>query len=113
MTAGKSAGKPARQQLFSEALHHSRPTTSATGPPSTVLSHTMTSPKQEATMELILQEVTAVGRQLEGMDSAISLLTAETKSMCLDIAGFQSYVSGLEQRVTSVKDHINTPQDRD
>ncbi|KAJ1152764.1 hypothetical protein NDU88_005539 [Pleurodeles waltl] len=58
-------------------------------------------------MESILQEVTAVGRRLEGMDSAISL-TVEMKSMC-----FQSRVSGLEQQVATVEDHNNTTQDRD
>ncbi|KAJ1150479.1 hypothetical protein NDU88_003270 [Pleurodeles waltl] len=47
------------------------------------------------------------------MDSAITSLTAETKSMRLDIAGFQSRLIGLEQRVTTMEDHINTAQDRD
>ncbi|KAJ1099916.1 hypothetical protein NDU88_005009 [Pleurodeles waltl] len=47
------------------------------------------------------------------MDSAITSLTAETKSMHLDRAGFQSWVTGLEQRVATMEDHINTTQDRD
>ncbi|KAJ1110439.1 hypothetical protein NDU88_007790 [Pleurodeles waltl] len=45
----------------------------------------------------------AVGRRLEGMDNTMASLTAETKSICLDIAGFQSRMMGLEQRVTMVE----------
>ncbi|KAJ1117139.1 hypothetical protein NDU88_005339 [Pleurodeles waltl] len=55
---------------------------------------------QESTMDLIVEEISAVGRRLEGMDSAMVSLTAETKSIRLDIAGFQTRVLGLEQRVT-------------
>ncbi|KAJ1195270.1 hypothetical protein NDU88_004551 [Pleurodeles waltl] len=47
------------------------------------------------------------------MENAITLLTAETKSMRLDIAGFQSRVTGLEQCVTTMEGHITTSQDRD
>ncbi|KAJ1097646.1 hypothetical protein NDU88_002763 [Pleurodeles waltl] len=104
---------PARQLLFSEALLHSRPTSSTTGSHPTTQPQTMTDPTQEATMERILQEITEVGRRLEGMGSAITSLTAETKSMRFDIAGFQSRVTGLEQRLTTMEDHINTAQDRD
>ncbi|KAJ1205694.1 hypothetical protein NDU88_001122 [Pleurodeles waltl] len=85
----------------------------ATGSHPTAQSHTMTDMVQEATMERILQEITAVGCRLEGLDTAITSLTAEIKSMRLDIAGFQSRVTGLEQQVTTMEDHINTAQDRD
>ncbi|KAJ1188693.1 hypothetical protein NDU88_005451 [Pleurodeles waltl] len=51
--------------------------------------------------------------RLEGMDSTISALAAETKSIRLDIAGFQSRFSDLEQRVMAVEYHINTAPDRD
>ncbi|KAJ1155177.1 hypothetical protein NDU88_007912 [Pleurodeles waltl] len=57
----------------------------------------MADPVQGATMECILQEISAMGRRLEGMDNAMASLTAETKSMHMDIAGFQSRVLGLEQ----------------
>ncbi|KAJ1199094.1 hypothetical protein NDU88_002932 [Pleurodeles waltl] len=57
---------------------------------------TMANPAQGATMDCILQEISAVGCKLEGMDNAMASLTAETKSMCLDIAGFQSRLMGLE-----------------
>ncbi|KAJ1215250.1 hypothetical protein NDU88_002859 [Pleurodeles waltl] len=44
-------------------------------------------------MDRILQEISAVSRKLEGMDNA------DTRSMRLDIAGFQSQISGLDQHV--------------
>ncbi|KAJ1156050.1 hypothetical protein NDU88_008775 [Pleurodeles waltl] len=68
---------------------------------------------QSATMDCILQEISEVGRKLEGMDSAMASLTAETKSMPLDIAGFQTQVTRLDQRVTSVETHIASWVDRD
>ncbi|KAJ1109478.1 hypothetical protein NDU88_006838 [Pleurodeles waltl] len=74
---------------------------------------TMTDPAQESTMDRILQEISAVGRRLEGMDNAMASLTAETKSICLDIAGSQSQVAGLEQRVTTVETHISSSEDWD
>ncbi|KAJ1109926.1 hypothetical protein NDU88_007283 [Pleurodeles waltl] len=64
-------------------------------------------------MDRILQGISAVGRKLEGMDSAMASSTAETKSMRLDIAGFQSQVTGLDQRVTLVETHIASWVDRD
>ncbi|KAJ1181396.1 hypothetical protein NDU88_006603 [Pleurodeles waltl] len=42
------------------------------------------------------------------MDRAMASLTAETKSIHMDIASFQTRVLGLEQRVTTVE-----AQDRD
>ncbi|KAJ1157109.1 hypothetical protein NDU88_009824 [Pleurodeles waltl] len=77
------------------------------------LPHATAIPAQEETMDGILQEITAVGHRLEGMDSTISSLAKETKSIRLDIAGFQTRVSGLEQWVATVKDHLNTIPDHD
>ncbi|KAJ1205489.1 hypothetical protein NDU88_000923 [Pleurodeles waltl] len=74
---------------------------------------TMVDPTERATMDRIVQEISAVGRKLEGMYSAMASLTAETKSMRLDIAGFQSQVTGLDQRVTSVEMHTASLVDRD
>ncbi|KAJ1137711.1 hypothetical protein NDU88_004109 [Pleurodeles waltl] len=65
------------------------------------------------TMDRILQEISAVGRRLEGMDSRMISLTEETKSMRLDIAGFQSRVATLEQRVTAVKKQCMITANRD
>ncbi|KAJ1101450.1 hypothetical protein NDU88_006518 [Pleurodeles waltl] len=68
---------------------------------------------QPATMEQILQEMTAVGRRIEGMDASISSLTLETKSIRTDIAGFHLWVVGLEHRVGTLETHMSTTQDRD
>ncbi|KAJ1135553.1 hypothetical protein NDU88_001992 [Pleurodeles waltl] len=77
-------------------------------PPSSMVDAT-----QSVTVDHILQEISAVGRKLEGMDTATASLTAETKSMSLDIAGFQAQVTGLDQQVTSVETHIASWVDRD
>ncbi|KAJ1132109.1 hypothetical protein NDU88_010438 [Pleurodeles waltl] len=61
---------------------------------------------QAASMDRILQEISAVGRKLEGMDSAMLALTAETRSMRLETAGFQSQISGLDQRVATVETQV-------
>ncbi|KAJ1082115.1 hypothetical protein NDU88_002285 [Pleurodeles waltl] len=47
------------------------------------------------------------------MDSAMVALTAETRSMRLDIAGFQSQISGLDQRVATVETQVASWTDRD
>ncbi|KAJ1091446.1 hypothetical protein NDU88_004571 [Pleurodeles waltl] len=73
----------------------------------------MSDSAQESTMDRILQEISAVGCRLEGMDNAMASLTAEPKSICLDIAGFQSCVMGLEQWVTMVEAHVANSRDRD
>ncbi|KAJ1082604.1 hypothetical protein NDU88_002769 [Pleurodeles waltl] len=73
----------------------------------------MVNATQSAIMDLILQEISAEGRKLEGMDSAMASLMAKTKSMRLDIAGFQTQVTGLDQQVTSVETHIASWVDRD
>ncbi|KAJ1199568.1 hypothetical protein NDU88_003402 [Pleurodeles waltl] len=57
-------------------------------------------------MDRILQDILPVGHKLEGM-------MARTKSMRLDIAGFKTQVTGLEQRVTMVETRIASWLDRD
>ncbi|KAJ1099702.1 hypothetical protein NDU88_004801 [Pleurodeles waltl] len=64
-------------------------------------------------MDRILQEISAVGRKLEGMDNAMVALTAETRSMRLEIAGFQSQISGLDHRVMTVETQVASWTDRD
>ncbi|KAJ1180589.1 hypothetical protein NDU88_005810 [Pleurodeles waltl] len=111
--SNKHLGKPARQLLFSEALRQNR------APPSTPQEHMTHQPSdmadapQGATMDRILQEISAVGRKLEGMDSRMISLTEETKLMHLDIAVFQSRVITLEQRVTAVETQATLTEDRD
>ncbi|KAJ1180758.1 hypothetical protein NDU88_005975 [Pleurodeles waltl] len=68
---------------------------------------------QGATMDGILQEISAVGHRLKGMDSMMTSLTEDTRSMRLDIAGFQSRVSTLEQQVTTVEMQAMLASDRD
>ncbi|KAJ1206590.1 hypothetical protein NDU88_001993 [Pleurodeles waltl] len=104
---------PGRRSSVSEALLNSKASSSApmTQPP--VQHHTTSDMAQESTMDRILQEISAVGRMLEGMDNTMASLMAETKSIRLDIAGFQSCVLGLEQRVSLVEAHTASSRDRD
>ncbi|KAJ1181301.1 hypothetical protein NDU88_006509 [Pleurodeles waltl] len=73
----------------------------------------MSDKEQSATMERMLQEITAVTCRIEGMDASISSLTLDTKSMRSDIAGFQSRVTGLEHRMGSLEMQVATSQDRE
>ncbi|KAJ1187031.1 hypothetical protein NDU88_003810 [Pleurodeles waltl] len=47
------------------------------------------------------------------MDNAMVALTAETRSMRLEIAGFQSQISGLDHRVAAVESPVALQTDRD
>ncbi|KAJ1127932.1 hypothetical protein NDU88_006325 [Pleurodeles waltl] len=47
------------------------------------------------------------------MDNAMVALTAETRSMRLEIAGFQSQISRLDQRVTTVETQATSLANRD
>ncbi|KAJ1096621.1 hypothetical protein NDU88_001756 [Pleurodeles waltl] len=117
MPGGKSSnkhlGKPARQLLFSEALRQTRTPSPAPQEHPTIQSRVMADTSQGATMDRILQEISAVGRRLEGMDSMMTSLTEDTKSMRLDIAGFQSRVTALEQQMTTVETQAVLASDRD
>ncbi|KAJ1157392.1 hypothetical protein NDU88_010105 [Pleurodeles waltl] len=99
-SSNKPSDKPARQLLFSEALRHSQ----TLSPASQVhpASH-MADTSQGATMDGILQEISVVGRRLEGMDSMMASLREDTKLVRLDIAGFQLRVTALEQQMTTVE----------
>ncbi|KAJ1163772.1 hypothetical protein NDU88_004225 [Pleurodeles waltl] len=55
----------------------------------------------------------AVGHKLEGMDNALTALTTETRSMRLEIAGFQSQISGLDHRVAAVESQVVLQTERD
>ncbi|KAJ1123827.1 hypothetical protein NDU88_002294 [Pleurodeles waltl] len=68
---------------------------------------------QQTTMDCILQEISGMGRRLEEMDNTMASLTAETKSMRLDMADFQSRVTGLEQRIATVETHITSSRNMD
>ncbi|KAJ1152145.1 hypothetical protein NDU88_004922 [Pleurodeles waltl] len=94
MPSGKSTGKPsgklAQQLLFSEAFQLTKPA------PSLVQSQDMAGTEQATTMDRILQEITAVSRRLEGMDT-----------------GFQSRVTGLEHQMANMEDHVDTVLNKD
>ncbi|KAJ1180601.1 hypothetical protein NDU88_005822 [Pleurodeles waltl] len=108
-----NSGKLVRQLLFSEALLHSEASSSASMTQQPVQHDTTSDTAQESTMDSILQEILAVGQKLERMDNAMASLTAETKSIRLDIAGFQSRVLGLEQRVSLLEPHTTSSRDQD
>ncbi|KAJ1080674.1 hypothetical protein NDU88_000868 [Pleurodeles waltl] len=108
-TTAKATGKPARQLLFSEALRQQKHSSAEDSPP---LPCTTWQTTQGATMDRILQEISAVSRKLEGMDNAMVALTAETRYMRLEIAGFQSQISGLDQRVATVETQVASWTDR-
>ncbi|KAJ1203319.1 hypothetical protein NDU88_007107 [Pleurodeles waltl] len=110
---GKPSGKHAHQLLFSEALRQQKLPLAEDPPPHPHITGNMVEGTHGASMDRILQEISAVGRKLEGMDSAMAALTAETRSMRLEIAGFQSQISGLDQRVTTVETHVASWTDRD
>ncbi|KAJ1115231.1 hypothetical protein NDU88_003457 [Pleurodeles waltl] len=111
--SAKNPGKPERQLLFSEALLHSKTSSPAPVTQQPAWNHTMSDSAQESTMGRILQEISAVGHRLKGMDSAIASLTAETKSIRMDIADFQFRKMGLEQRVTMVEAQVATSRVQD
>ncbi|KAJ1119372.1 hypothetical protein NDU88_007558 [Pleurodeles waltl] len=73
----------------------------------------MTEDTQGASMDRILQEISAVDCKLEGMDNAMVALTAETRSMGLEIVGFQSQISGLGHRVTTMETQVASWTERD
>ncbi|KAJ1091392.1 hypothetical protein NDU88_004518 [Pleurodeles waltl] len=110
-TTSKVTGKSTRQLLFSEALQQQKHPSVEDSPPLPCPS--MTEDIQGATMDCILQEISAVSRKLEAMDNATVALTAETRSMRLDLASFQSQMSGLDQRVTTVETQVASWTDGD
>ncbi|KAJ1214589.1 hypothetical protein NDU88_002207 [Pleurodeles waltl] len=112
-TTGKSSGKPVRQLLFYEALRQQKHPPAEDPPPHPHINSNMAEGPQGASMDRILQEILVVGRKLEGIDSAMVALTAETRSMRKEIAGFQSQISGLYQWVTTVETQVASWTDRD
>ncbi|KAJ1138689.1 hypothetical protein NDU88_005070 [Pleurodeles waltl] len=75
-------------------------------PPMNDPPETVQPPKSNIPMECILQEITAFGRRLEGMDTKISDLAAESRSICNDIASFQDRVTSTDHRLSLVEDKL-------
>ncbi|KAJ1155996.1 hypothetical protein NDU88_008721 [Pleurodeles waltl] len=113
MPTDKPNGKAARQLLFSEALthHKSGPSSRSTSEPE--LPAVPAAVQPDPTMERILQEITAVGRTLEGTENKISELVADTHSIRADIAGFHNILTSLDHRITLLEDKLNTPSPLD
>ncbi|KAJ1197009.1 hypothetical protein NDU88_000872 [Pleurodeles waltl] len=70
--------------------------------PSTTLTVTASATLAKAavrlgTLDCILQEITVVGHRLEGLDIKMTDLTAETRSIWANIAGFNDRVEGVER----------------
>ncbi|KAJ1194536.1 hypothetical protein NDU88_003824 [Pleurodeles waltl] len=110
--AGKSSGKSTGQLLFSEAVSQPQPISSATPTVDHSCTITPETPSPDTAMESILQEISAVGRCLEAMDSKITDLSTDSKSFRADIAGFHDKVTDLdhclhtvETKMASLLDH--------
>ncbi|KAJ1119687.1 hypothetical protein NDU88_007872 [Pleurodeles waltl] len=95
MPRDKPPGKPAYQLLFSEVLAQQWPVPVMTVPPMTDPPETVQSPKSDISMERIQQEIILVGRRLKSMDTKISDLVAESRSIHNDIASFQDRVTNI------------------
>ncbi|KAJ1205384.1 hypothetical protein NDU88_000819 [Pleurodeles waltl] len=70
-------------------------------------------PCPDTAMERILQEISTVGRLLEAMDFKIADLSAESKSIRADIAGFQDKVTDLDHRLATVKNKVAVFPDKE
>ncbi|KAJ1126382.1 hypothetical protein NDU88_004790 [Pleurodeles waltl] len=92
--------------LFSEAISQPRPTASphvSSGPRRTDASGDTSS---NTAREGILQEIAAVDHRVEALDSKITDLSTDSKSIRADIAGFQCKVTELDHLLTAVEDRI-------
>ncbi|KAJ1166989.1 hypothetical protein NDU88_007382 [Pleurodeles waltl] len=111
MPSGKSSGKSARHLLFSEAVSQPQPMSSPTVTPGPSPADVQVDSRSDTAMDRILQEISAVGGRLEAMDSKITDLSADSKSIRADIVGFQNKVTELDHRLTTVKSRIATLPD--
>lgn len=90
MSSNRATTKPSKQPLYSKALTQGIPTPTA---PS-ISSSTQALPASGmavasiVTMDRILQEISAVARRLDGLETSISALAMDTKSKRADITGF-------------------------
>ncbi|KAJ1180273.1 hypothetical protein NDU88_005495 [Pleurodeles waltl] len=112
MPSGKPSGNLLENLLFMEALLHTLPMTTTKGHSASRQADDPAGLALDTIKDRIIQEITAVGRRLEGMDSNISALTAETKSARMDIVGFPNRVMKLEHRILVAEDHLNTLPER-
>ncbi|KAJ1191049.1 hypothetical protein NDU88_000366 [Pleurodeles waltl] len=104
MPGAKPSGKHSLQLLFSEAIALPKPMASQTIPSS--FAAPLADPRSADATEHILQEITAVGRRLEAMDSKISDLSRASTAIRAGIAPFQVTVTDLDHRLTTVEDRL-------
>ncbi|KAJ1159987.1 hypothetical protein NDU88_000490 [Pleurodeles waltl] len=67
----------------------------------------------DTAMERILQEISAVGRRLEATDSKIKDLSADSKSIRVNVAGFQDKVTDLGYRLHTVESRLAALPDKE
>ncbi|KAJ1179965.1 hypothetical protein NDU88_005193 [Pleurodeles waltl] len=113
MPSDKSTGKPSWKLFFSEALAQQHPGLHQQQPPVADATDTHLGTEPDSMMEHILQKFAAVGKRLDDMDTRISELTSESRSLCTYMAKFQDRVMGLDQRLTLVEDKLNQPMAKD
>ncbi|KAJ1162043.1 hypothetical protein NDU88_002522 [Pleurodeles waltl] len=111
MPSGKPSSKHSRQLLFSEAI--AQPKIMATQQSSPNPVPASTDSRTLDASDRILQEIAMVGRRLEAMDLKITLLSAASASIRTDIACFSEKAADLDQRLTSVEDHIGILSEHD
>ncbi|KAJ1170474.1 hypothetical protein NDU88_002350 [Pleurodeles waltl] len=102
MPTGRATGKPTRQLLFQEAISLPRPMASSVALVDLGSPTTSADTCSDTAMERILQEIVAVGRRLEAMDTKITVLSTAFSLIQADIAGFQDKVTDLDHRPTDV-----------
>ncbi|KAJ1210757.1 hypothetical protein NDU88_006119 [Pleurodeles waltl] len=111
MPNDKTAGKHSHQLLFLEAIAQPKTMAAQTAPQGHI-SPLVDSPPLEAT-DRILQEIASVGRRQEVMDLKITDLTLASSSIRADIAGFRETVTNLDQRLSTVEDHVAAITDQE
>ncbi|KAJ1209426.1 hypothetical protein NDU88_004804 [Pleurodeles waltl] len=94
MPGDKPTGKPASQQLFSEALTHDRTTPVTAAPLVSDPPETTQTPKTDVSIERILQEV-------------------ESRSIRTDNDSFQDKVTNMDRHLSLMEDKLNSSPNRD
>ncbi|KAJ1178168.1 hypothetical protein NDU88_003415 [Pleurodeles waltl] len=111
MPSGKPSGKHFLQLLFSEAIAQLKimaaQQSSSNPAPVSADSRTL-----EAS-DRILQEIMVVGQHLEALDLKITELSMASASIRTDMACFSEKVADLEQRFSTVEDHMGMLPEHD
>ncbi|KAJ1117210.1 hypothetical protein NDU88_005410 [Pleurodeles waltl] len=108
----KCLEKP-HQLLFLDAVSQPRPISSSTAHPDNTATEAPAGTHSDTVMGRVLQEISAVGRRLEAMDSKITDLSAVSKSIRVDIASFQAKVMDLDHRLLAVETQVASLPDNE